>query len=195
MEALELQNATQKRKERVVSLAIPCLDSVDDFAALVLPRVHERISYIKNGKERVHSEPRGYVFVRDKKFGPDALWKMPGGHKKPMESPLETAIRELAGETNLKVAPQEFHYGGQWLGERGDHWKIILTADVELKELGWMGANHAENEGEEPKFFTTDQFYELVCQERFMREHYEKLVDFALILPFDRDKEMAGATA
>ena len=109
--------------------------------------------------------------------------KLPAGHKKPGEAPLDTAVRELLGETNLAPKLESFRYVGKYLGRRKDHWKCFFTADVEERELGWMNNHHPENEGEEAKFFLTAEFHTLVREGKFMKEHFQKLVEFAMILP------------
>ena len=165
------------------------LGNISDWSALILPQVYEEVPY-KNGDGdlRMKRRPKGYVFVTDPKYGPRAQWKLPAGHKADGESPLETAMRELLGETNLSAPIENFRYIDKWIGWRKDHWKMLFLANIEESELGWMNDQHPENEGEQPKFFTTEEFYALVREGKFMREHYEKLVEFATILPFSRDR-------
>ncbi len=175
------------------------LGDVLDWAALIFPRVYREVPKRKSsGKVEMKREPLGSVFIKDSKFGERALWKLPAGHKKkpdpdkpeekPDATPLETAMRELEGETGIKLSSDAFTYVGKWLGWRKDHWKILFTADFSEADRDWMHNHHPENEGEEPKFFTTDDFYAEVRAGKFMREHFDKLEEHALILPFDRDK-------
>lgn len=160
--------------------------SIPDWSALIFVRIYAEEPY-KNGDgtDCMKKIPRGFVFVIDRKFGPSAQWKLPAGHKKNGETPLGTAVRELIGETNLSPETTAFHYEGKWLGPRKDHWKCLFSVDVHERELGWMGPSHPENEGEEPQFFTAEQFYELVRSHKFMRDHFQNLKRLALILPPD----------
>jgi 8-oxo-dGTP pyrophosphatase MutT (NUDIX family) len=173
------------------------LDDVMDWAGLIFPRVRQEISRTDSaGDEITDFEQLGYIFVIDRKFGEKAQWKLPAGHKKkpdkctngdePDWTPLETAMRELMGETGIKLPLAAFEYAGKWLHWRKDHWKILFAANLSEADRDWTNNHHPENEGEEPKFFIHEEFMELVAQGKFMREHYEKLVEFGLIIPFNR---------
>ncbi len=163
----------------------------DMWASLVFVRAHRAIAYKDDSdKERVRCAPVGYVLVIDRKFGPQAQWKLPGGHRRNDETPRQTAIRELEGETGISLSPNSLRYVRAWPdGRRGDHSRFLYVADIDEKdrELGWMGNTHPENEGEEPKFFTVEEFYDAVRSGMVLADHYRRLVEFALILPFGRD--------
>ncbi len=168
------------------------LGGIDNWASLVFVRVHSGGPFteeqLKGWEKRENDRLIGYVFVIDPKFGHRAEYKLPGGHKQADETPLQTAVREMEGETNLVLNPESFRYVGKYLHWSEDHWKIIFCADIGERELGWMNNNHPQNEGEEPKFFTIEEFYALVRENKFMYEHYKKLDEFALILPGNRAK-------
>lgn len=128
--------------------------------------------------------PLGYVFVIEPRFGDDAQYKLPAGHRKNGEDPLETAVREVQGETGLHIPPDRFRYAGkEWTsGRHGPHWKILFLCYVYEHELRQMNEFDAENEGEQPKYFSIDEFYESVTKGGFMMPHFSMLERFGLIL-------------
>ena len=175
------------------------LEGLGEWSSLIFPRVRRETPRTNSsGEHVVDYVPVGYVFVIDLKFGDRAQWKLPAGHRKkasmckpgeePDRTPLDTAVRELHGETGIGLTPESFTYVGKWLHWQKNHWKILFTADLSETDSNWMNDHHHENDGEKPKFFTAEEFYVEVRADMFMREHYEKLKEFALILPFDRDK-------
>jgi len=191
------------------------LGDIQDWASLIFPRVMRELTILdqdgepvvgSDGKKKTRVQTVGYVLVIDRgKFGDRAQWKLPGGHKKkterckpsekPDETPLDTALRELEGETGIRMPRHAFSYCGKWLHWREDHWKCLFVAELGEDDVAWMNGHHPENEGEEAKFFTVEEFYALVRESKFMREHYEMLVEYTAVLPFDRDKQLAEAIA
>ncbi len=195
---------------RLPGLAHYQLGDIDDWASLIFPRVFCGSELFTAGQlmgwEKRGDRPLcGYISVIDPKFGSRAKHKLAAGHKKslektlpgeiPDETPLDTAIRELEGETGIKALPEAFRYVNKWLGARGNHWKCLFTADITEGDRDWMNNHHKENEGEMPKFFTVDEFYSIVREGKFMAEHYQKLEEFGLILPLGRDRHNTKATA
>jgi 8-oxo-dGTP pyrophosphatase MutT (NUDIX family) len=157
------------------------LEGIDQWAAFILPRVHKEVLDL-DGK--ILQPPLGFVFIIDPKFGESAQYKMVAGHKKEGETPLDTAVRELVGETNLRAANiDRFAYVDKVLARRRDHWKIIFTVDIDEVEMQWMNSDHLENEGEIPKFFTRDELQDCVNGGRFMIDHARMIDQFALVLP------------
>lgn len=147
---------------------------------------------LEEGRQR---QMLGYVLVIDRrKFGDGAKYKLPGGHKKLGETPLQTAMREVEGETGISLPSHAFTYHDKYLGWRKDHWKCIFSANLSEKDRDWMNTNNVENEGEKPEFLTTEEFYRAVREGRVLREHYEKLVEYALLAPLGRDKKLAAAS-
>jgi 8-oxo-dGTP pyrophosphatase MutT (NUDIX family) len=167
------------------------LEGIDDWASLVWVEVLPNpIPKGEDGFKKNHIQI-GCILVTDPKYGSDAKWKMPGGHRKKDETPLETALRELEGETGIKIGPQDLEYKGKELGWRGDHWRCLFVASITEADRNWMNALHRENEGEIPKFFTVEEFYELVRRDQFFKGHYDLLVNAAVILPLGREKVSA----
>lgn len=156
------------------------------LAALVHVRVHETIPV---PDELPWHKPLGHVFVIDHSFGSEAVYKLASGHSRRGETALEAGRRELAEETNLRVPRHDFRHRGTWLEtrEHGTHWKHLFTADVDKDKLIWVERRARRKNSEQAKFFTTDEFYALVRDGKFMLEHYRKLVEFAAILPLGRD--------
>ncbi|MBI2004946.1 NUDIX hydrolase [Patescibacteria group bacterium] len=191
------------------------LGEISDWASLIFPRVVRAMFILdqegkpvvgSGGKQKTSLQTIGYILVIDRgKFGDRAQWKLPGGHKKkverckpsekPDETPLDTALRELEGETGIRMPLRAFVYCGKWLHWRHDHWKCLFIAELGEDDIAWMHNHHPENEGEEAKFFTVEEFYALVREGKCMREHYEMLVEYTAVLPFGRDKQLAEATA
>ena len=168
------------------------LGYVTDWAGFafirVLPNPAPKMSEDDETVTRDHI-PLGYVFVIDPKFGSGAQYKLPSGHKKGVDAtPLETAAREMLGETGIPVEPKFFRYAGKWLGWRKDHWRCLFVVDITEKDRDWMNDLDAENEGERPKYFTVEEFYECVRTGDFMRVHYNMLEEHMLVLPLGRDK-------
>jgi 8-oxo-dGTP pyrophosphatase MutT (NUDIX family) len=181
------------------NLAYYQLGEINDWASLIFARVfcgQEPFSpeQLMGWEKRKDRPLCGNVFVIDPKFKDSAQWKLPGGHFKrakktpegetPDKTPFDTAVREFEGETGIKAFPEAFRYIGKWLGHRGDHWKCLFTVDITEGDRDWMNELHKENEGERPKFFIPDDFYTTVRDGKFMPEHYHKLGEYALILPF-----------
>jgi len=181
------------------------LGDIGDWASLVFPTVYPGNEPFTEaqlmGWEDHEPVPIGYVFIIERKFerpGKKAKWKLPAGHmKKESEetgwnfdrTPLDTAVHELESETGILLPRAAFAYAGKYLHWRGDHWKCLFSAKMTEADLARMNDYHPENEGETPKFFTVDEFYEAVRKGEFLTEHYEKLVEFGLILPLGRDQE------
>lgn len=84
-----------------------------------------------------------------------SMFMFPGGKHRPGESPLDTALRELAEETGLAVPPEDLEYLGAWdtpaANENGQqlHSEVfallrplarneVPTPDAEIEELAWM---------------------------------------------------------
>lgn len=168
------------------------LGDVNDWAGFMLIRVLSNHADGLSDEQRAEAKlniPVGYVFVIDPKFGPMAQYKLPAGHKKAGETPLDTAIREVQGETGICVPPERVAYkGDKWLSTRGDHWRVLFVGDIFEYELRQMHDRDAENEGEKPKYFTVEEFYECVRKGNFMRAHFRMLEEAGLILPLGRDK-------
>ncbi len=167
------------------------LGEIRDWAGFtfirVLPNPAPKTSEDDETVTRDHI-PLGYVFVIDLKFGSGAQYKLPSGHKKSVDAtPRETAAREMLGETGIPAEPKFFRYVGKWLGWRKDHWRCLFVVDITEKDRDWMNGLDAENEGEQPKYFSVDEFYECVRRGDFMRAHFRMLEEVALILPLGRD--------
>ena len=168
------------------------LGDVTDWASFMLIRVlsshADGLSDEQRVKARLHIS-LGYVFVIDPKFGSSAQYKLPAGHRKNGETPFDTAIREVQGETGICVPLERVAYTKhKELGRSGDHWRILFVGDIFEYELRQMHDCDAENEGEQPRYFTVDEFYECVRKGDFMRSHFKMLEEAALILPLGRDR-------
>lgn len=125
----------------------------------------------------------GYVFVIDKKFGDTAKYKMPGGHKKDGETPYDTAMREALGEAGITVT--NLMLVDQWKEGRDEkqHWKFLFVGEVSESRSMALNAQDSENEGEEPEFFTIEEFKRLVTEKKFLPAHYRELEFCKLIEP------------
>lgn len=97
--------------------------------------------------------PDGHVLTV-RKAG-TTMFMFPGGKHQDDESPLDTAIRELAEETGLAVPPEDLEHLGTWdtpaANENGHqlHSEVFVllrpmarneapTANAEIEELVWM---------------------------------------------------------
>lgn len=84
-----------------------------------------------------------------------SMFMFPGGKHQPNETPLGTAIRELAEETGLSVPPEDLEHLGAWdtpaANENGQqlHSEVfallrplarneVPTPNAEIEELVWM---------------------------------------------------------
>lgn len=169
------------------------LGTIDQWASFTLIRVLSNYAEGLSDDERVKAKlhvSRGYVFVIDPKFGNSAQFKLPAGHRKNGEDPLGTAVREAQGETGISIPSERFTYITKELGDGrgGKHWKCYFVAYIFEYELRGMNDFDVENEGEKPKYFTVEEFYQCVRGGRFRRDHFAMLEKCALILPFGRDK-------
>ena len=167
------------------------LGQVDDWAGFMFIRVLSNHADGLSDEQREEAKlhiPLGYVFIIDPKFGSSAQYKIPAGHKKTGETPFDTAVREVQGETGISVPPDRVTYVGKQLSSRGDHWRTLFAGDIFERELRQINDRDVENEGEKPKYFTVAEFYECVRTGNFMRPHFKMLEDFALVLPLGREK-------
>ncbi len=131
----------------------------------------------------------GHVFVIER-HRRNPLWKLPGGHKQGGEAPLQTAIRELHGETGILLLPEAFHYCAKWRREGRDRetqeiscwWDLLFVALMRESDCQWMNTAHEQNEGEEPKYFTVAEFRRMLINGEFMDKHYVMLAEAMLIL-------------
>ena len=165
------------------------LGDVTDYSSLMFIKVLSNHADGLSDEQREEAKlhiPLGYVCVIDPKFGDRAQHKMPAGHSKPGETPLDTVIREVQGETGIPVPKERVTYVAKQLGYRKDHWRILFVGHIFEHELRYMHDRDVENEGEKPKYFTVDEFYECVRNDKFMRAHYSMLREYNLILPFGR---------
>ncbi len=166
------------------------LGAVNDWAGFMFIRVLSNNADGLSDEQREEAKlniPLGYVFVIDPKFGSSAQYKMAAGHKKDGETPVETAIREALGETGIPIPRERVTYKNKKLGPRSDHWKVLCVGDIFENELKYMHDRDVENEGEQPRYFTVDEFHQCVRKGNFMRQHFKMLEEVALVLPLGRD--------
>lgn len=167
------------------------LGTVTDWAGFMFIRVLSNYADGLTDEQRVEAKlhmPVGYVFVIDPKFGSTAQYKLQNGHKKPGETPFDTAVREAKGETGICIPPERVTYKYKELGRSGDHWRVLFDGYIFEHELKQMDDRDAENEGEQPKYFTVAEFHECVRKGNFMRAHFKMLEEAGLVLPLGRDK-------
>lgn len=167
------------------------LGDVIDCASFMLIRVLSNHADGLSNEQLAEAKlniPLGYVFVIDPKFGSTAQYKLPAGHRKSGETPFDTAIREVQGETGICIPPERVAYKNKELSHRNVHWRILFVGDIFEYELRQMHDRDVENEGEKPKYFSVEEFYECVRTGNFMRPHFKMLEDAALVLPLGRDK-------
>ncbi len=158
----------------------------DAWSSLIFVRVYPDNRSSPLGvisEEETSFLPCGYVLVIEPER-PDPKYKLAAGHKKPHENPLQTALRELEGETGIHATPEQLEYAGSWQrhGRDGPYWDILFIASITESERDWMNSYHPENEGEEPTFFTVGKFYELVRSREFMAKHRQMLEERGVLL-------------
>lgn len=111
------------------------------------------------------------------------LWKLPGGHKQEGETPLHTAIRELEGETGIKASAERFQrirsYAVNW---PVPHQRVLFRCRITEEERDWLNDREYGNEGEQPKFFSVEEFRELARGRKILVVHREYLEENALVL-------------
>ena len=155
----------------------------DDWSSLVFCRIYRNgmlPSVLEGSKFKV--QPLGFIFVivpshRNPKY------KMPGGHGRNGENPLETARREMSGETGLELPLERFTYvNREWKHHPAPHWSILFTANAEETDLPWMHDTHVENEGEVPKYLARELFDDFVRKDMILRPHLKRLEEAGLIL-------------
>lgn len=156
----------------------------DDWASIICVQVYPNGTFQKNvqiDEGVLRGLLLGYVFVIEPERN-DAKYKMPGGHKQKGENPLETARREMKGETGL-LAPDDAicYVNSVWRERPAEHWSVLCLARIEEREVPWMNGNDVENEGEVPKFLTVRAFREMLANQGFLRMHYQRLAEAGLI--------------
>ena len=159
----------------------------DDWSSLVFASVYPGESpftkdQLMGWEEWGDHIPLGHIFVIQTNRE-DAVWKLPGGHKRSGETPLQTARRELQGETGLLLDEAAFHYvGKEHRRYPKPHWSCLCTASLTEFELRWLHNHDEGNEGEMPKFFRRGEFDGLVRDGKFLPPHYQWLLGSSLIL-------------
>ena len=151
------------------------------FSPLVLIRVFEDTK-----SEGSTAALIGYVFEFDHSMAKEnpprqAYWKLPAEHPEVGETPLDTAIRCVRGETGLRVVREQLTHIGSYLVPNRSHYKCLFTADISQSELKMMHPFDPENEGEEAKFFTIQEFLVLVQSGEFLPPHYKDMVMYDLL--------------
>lgn len=123
----------------------------------------------------------GYVFVIEPERD-DPKYKIPGGHRKPGENPLEAGIRELEGESGATCTPEHSTFiNAEWKKGLVEHWSCLFSADVGIGELPWLNSSHVENEGEVPRFLTLEDFAVEVARNGILWPHLRRLRQQELI--------------
>lgn len=127
----------------------------------------------------------GYVMISQPYRPPPVLYKMPGGTKEPDETPVLTAQRELKGETNISINElSRFRYVDRvWLepSEKHDgHWKVYFIVDISPEERDWMSNTNPGNEGEDPHFFSPEEFRTLLSENKIVRDYANAIRRFDL---------------
>lgn len=123
----------------------------------------------------------GYVFVIEPARD-DPKYKIPGGHRKHGEDPLQAGLRELEGESGAKGAPEHCTFiNAEWKRGVRDHWSCLFAIDMGISELPWLNSFHDENEGEVPKFLTLENFRDEVAQNGILWPHLRRLREQKLI--------------
>lgn len=167
----------------------------DDWSSLVFIRVLPDLCADPVRDADAHI-PIGYVLVIEPEKH-DPKYKLAGGHKSATyaETPIETAIREALGETGLPIREAnitEVEAARRWFDtHRTPHWSFLFVASVRESDLEYLGDADAENEGEQPAYFTVSNFWEMVQGGEMLGYHYTRLVEHGLILPLDRDQHAA----
>jgi len=125
----------------------------------------------------------GYIFIKDHSKEKPLKWKLAGGKKeketteevKKDKNPTITAGRELEEETGIIVPYNEIRQipkGNAW---RSNHWTRLHAVWIPESQAKTIHSNHPRNEGEEPRFFTVDEFEQLKKDKEFMPLHMKKI--------------------
>ena len=103
--------------------------------------------------------PLGEIFMLLTHFDPEVglppRWLTPGGGMEPGETPQQTAVRELAEETGIKLGQDAlgepiFEASGRWDWTDGQHHTfrdVIFQVEVEgfrLDDSGWTPEEHRD---------------------------------------------------
>ncbi|MBA3788930.1 NUDIX hydrolase [Patescibacteria group bacterium] len=149
---------------------------LDEWCGMTFARVYP------DGEIPTSALPVGYIFVIEPSRR-DPKYKMAAGHKQPGEDPLQTAQREFTGETGILLPTARFEFAGKWdrKGPNGPYVDILFTANLTKSEAAGMHSSHTENEGEQPEFFTVENFRASVMGGGFMRKHVDMLVECGLL--------------
>ena len=95
--------------------------------------------------------PKGIVVVREPSKPPPIYWKLPGGASEPGETPIQTGVRELQGETGVSLNPKELRR--IYDRDKGRYHFYLFRADLDfVPELVECG-----HEGEEPGIMTPQE--------------------------------------
>ncbi len=108
---------------------------------------------------------------------------MPGGKKEGGESPLQTAGRELEGETNIRIdnLPRLQYIDREWRELPREHWKCYFQVDITETERDWMSNHHPGNEGEDPKFFTPGELQNAIARGEILEPHLKVMGRYKLL--------------
>ncbi|MEK7659577.1 MAG: NUDIX domain-containing protein [Patescibacteria group bacterium] len=123
-----------------------------------------------------HGSLLGYVFIYEPHRGDPRLYKLPGGSKEANESPVETAQRELKGETGISLPLSMFEFvDKEWREKPSEHWRIYFQVDITVTDRDWMRDDASGNEGEVPEFFTPRRWRDLIANGGFLEPHLRVL--------------------
>ncbi|HVM58929.1 MAG TPA: NUDIX hydrolase [Candidatus Paceibacterota bacterium] len=129
-------------------------------------------------------KPLGYIFVI-KPSRRDAKHKLPGGHRHQakIENPLQTAQRELFGETGLDLPLDRFRYvNSEWKHHPQPHWSVLFSVCIEEAQVRDTHDMHPENEGEVPRYFPCQLFDDVFHKDDILPPHRQRLKEAGLVL-------------
>jgi ADP-ribose pyrophosphatase YjhB (NUDIX family) len=129
-----------------------------DFSAGVVAIENERVVVVRNSDRK------------------NPLWKFPAGHKKQGESPEECAVRELFGETGIKVKTRDLVFIAMQ-PRRGHNFYLFGTKNCDTTDMKENG-----DEGEEVRLITTR---DIMTWNDFMGSHREMAQGFLSEVDFE----------
>lgn len=125
----------------------------------------------------IYNRDQKILLVKELQGSKKGLWHIPSGSIEPGELPFETAEREVAEETGLKL--KMAHYLNSYVGCFDDGDLVLRHVWIEAFPENQVLAPQLTDEIEAAKFFTQQEIYSLYNDNKLRMHHTKLMIDDA----------------